>query len=166
LDEVDHLHREDARAAAGHLALEKDDYAIVQAKKKKNQKALEGRITLAFYTCLKALSEQGPLVFMFDSYEEVTDAADRWIRANLLTWIGDGRLPRLITLTAGQGKPFWELSSGPRVPSSPLSARPTLANTSAQDPFQLTEYLCLFESRQQTTRAPGDGQTIDKSDSP
>ena len=162
LDEVDHLHRQDTRAAEGRSVVEKDDYAFVRARKERDRKALEERVTLAFYTCLKALSEKGPLVFMFDSYEKVTEAADRWIRANLLAWTCEGRLPRLITLAAGEGEPSLASLTRAPMPDSDWYSRLASTDTFARNTAPLTEYMCLFESRQLPSRREWGGERTDE----
>jgi hypothetical protein len=163
LDEVDHLHRQDTRAAEGRSAVEKDDYAFVRARRERDQKALEERVTLAFYTCLKALSEKRPVVFMFDSYQKGTEAADRWIRANLLAWTCEERLPRLITLTAGEGEPSLASPTRARMPDSAWCGRLVPTNTFARNMAPLTEYVWLSELRQPPSgRERGGGQTDEK----
>lgn len=139
LDEVSQLHRRDTLVALGRMAAERDNYVFVRAKKKEKQQTLEERVNLAFCTCLEALSERGPVVLIFDSYEKASQATDRWIHAQLLTWVYEGQLPRLIILTAKKG----QLLSG-----SAWDSRLTPAATFAYDHAALTEYVYLFESRQ------------------
>lgn len=154
LAEVDHLDRRDIRAARGHSAVEKDDYAVVRAKKKKTQQTLEGRVTLAFHTCLKALSAKGPLVLTFDSYDKVTATAHHWICASLFPWTCEGQVPRLIILAAGQEQPSF--GSAWQRHLAPIT---TLAS--------LTEYVCMSESCQQlATQERGRARTKPKGTSP
>jgi len=139
LDQVDHFHRKDTLVSKGRMAAERDDYVFVRARGKDKQQALEWRVNLAFCTCLEALSERGPVVLIFDSYEKVARTTDHWIHAKLLNWVHEGQLPRLIVLTAKKSQQAPDPAQGSLV---------TPAATFAYDHASLTEYVYLFELRQ------------------
>ncbi len=89
----------------------KDNFFYVQADSETSRRAIEARITDAFFTCLSDLTQQGPVVLFFDSYEEVTAEADRWIQSQLLARIRDGQLERVIVIMAGRDLPEFDRSS-------------------------------------------------------
>jgi hypothetical protein len=89
----------------------KDNFFYVQADSDTTRRAIEARITDAFFTCLVGLPQDKPAVFFFDSYEEVTEEADRWIQSQLLARIRDGQLPNVIVVLAGREVPEFERSS-------------------------------------------------------
>ena len=123
----------------GRMAAERDDYVFVRARGKEKQQALKWRANLAFCTCLETLSERCPAVLIFDSYEKVARSTDHWIHANLLNWVHEGQLPRLIVLTAEKSQQAPDPAQGSLV---------TPAATFAYDHASLTEYVYLFELRQ------------------
>ncbi len=128
--------------AGGHII--KDNFFVVRADSETVRRAIEVRITDAFFTCLVELSADQVVAFLFDSYEEITQEADRWIQAQFLTRIRDGLLPNLVTVLAGREN-LPDLSSG----WEHCVARTGLA------PFNLehvTEY--LREKRQLTNLSP------------
>jgi hypothetical protein len=111
----------------------KDNFFYVQADSNTTRRAIEARITDAFFTCLTELAREKPTVFFFDSYEEVTQEADRWIQSQLLARIRDGQLTNVIVILAGRELPEFERSSW----------RHALASTGLM-PFELehiTEYI-------------------------
>lgn len=90
--------------AGGHII--KDNYFYVQADSSTARRAIEIRITDAFFACLAALAAPDKkCVFLFDSYEDVTEEADRWLRDNLLTRQRDQQLLHTITIIAGRKIP-------------------------------------------------------------
>jgi len=90
--------------AGGHII--KDNYFYVQADSGTARRAIEIRITDAFFACLAALvTPDKKCVFLFDSYEDVTEEADRWLRDNLLTRQRDRQLLNTITIIAGRKIP-------------------------------------------------------------
>jgi len=89
----------------------KDNFFYVQADSETSRRAIEGRITDAFFTCLTELTQDKRAVFFFDSFEEVTEEADRWIQAQLLARIRDGQLPQVIVILAGRTLPEFDRSS-------------------------------------------------------
>jgi hypothetical protein len=104
----------DSQVEVGDVAgrdIVKDNFFYVQADSDTTRRAIEARINDAFFTCLAELSQEKPLVFFFDSYEEVTKEADRWIQSQLLARIRDGQLPRTIVILAGRELPEFERSS-------------------------------------------------------
>ncbi len=80
----------------------KDNFFFVQADSTAARHAIENRITDTFFACLRRMTAEKVAVFLFDSYEDVTDEADRWIRTNLMAQIRDGLLPRVIVVKAGR----------------------------------------------------------------
>lgn len=102
---------------AGHVI--KDNLFYVQADSPTVRQAIEVRITDAFFACLAQLaSPQKRAVFLFDSYEEVTEEADRWLRDQLLARLRDGRLVNALAIIAGT-----------RTPQLGPEWKPTLAST-------------------------------------
>jgi hypothetical protein len=126
----------DSQVQVGDVAgrdIVKDNFFYVQADSETTRRAIEARITDAFFTCLSDLAQEKPLAFFFDSYEEVTEEAGRWIQSQLLARIRDGQLADVIIVLAGRELP--ELSRS--------SWRHCLASTGLQ-PFErehIIEYI-------------------------
>lgn len=89
----------------------KDNFFYVQADSETTRRAIEARITDAFFTCLGELAQAKPLAFFFDAYEEVTEEADRWLQAQLLARIRDGQLGNVIVILSGRELPEFSRSS-------------------------------------------------------
>jgi len=83
----------------------KDNEFYIQADSDMARRAAEIRINDAFFTCLTALLEKGPAVFLFDSYEDVTTEADHWLRDHLLPRMGKEQLAQAIVIIAGRKTP-------------------------------------------------------------
>jgi hypothetical protein len=84
----------------------KDNYFYVQADSSTARRAVEIRITDAFFGCVSTLATADKkCVFLFDSYEDVTEEADRWLRDNLFARQRDKQLPNTITVIAGRKTP-------------------------------------------------------------
>jgi hypothetical protein len=84
----------------------KDNQFFVQADSGTGRRAIEIRITDAFFACMAALATpEKKCVFLFDSYEDVTEEADRWLRDNLLTHLRDKQLVNIIAIIAGRKTP-------------------------------------------------------------
>lgn len=91
----------------------KDNFFIVQTDNPLMLQAIEDRVTQAFFECLRDMVALGPALFLFDSYERssqegerwVANAADRWIRRELLARVRDGRLPNTLVVLAGRRLP-------------------------------------------------------------
>jgi hypothetical protein len=84
----------------------KDNQFFVQADSGTARRAIEIRITDAFFACLSALAmPETKCVFLFDSYEDVTEEADRWLRDNLLTRLRDKQLSNTLAIIAGRKTP-------------------------------------------------------------
>jgi hypothetical protein len=101
----------DMQVAGRDAIVVKDNFFYVQADSDTTRRAIEARIADAFFTCLAELAQEKPTVFFFDSYEEVTEEADRWIQSQLLARIRDGQLPRVIVILAGRELPEFDRSS-------------------------------------------------------
>ncbi len=89
----------------------KDNFFYIQADSDTTHRAIEGRITDAFFTCLVDLVQEKPAVFFFDSYEDVTEEASRWIQTQLLARIRDGQLSNVTVILAGRKFPEFDRSS-------------------------------------------------------
>ena len=84
----------------------KDNLFYVQADSGTARRAIEIRITDAFFACLTAsATPEKKCVFLFDSYEGVTEEADRWLRDNLLARLRDKQLANVIAIIAGRTTP-------------------------------------------------------------
>lgn len=102
--------RADATPAATTV---KDKLFVVQTDNPLLLQAIEAQVTHAFFVCLAGLATQGPLLLLFDSYEQcshertswVPSLADRWIRGELLNRIRSGTLPNTVVLLAGRQLP-------------------------------------------------------------
>ncbi len=119
----------------------KDNFFYVQADSETTRRAIEARITDAFFTGLTELAQEKPLAFFFDSYEDVTEEGGRWLQAQLLARIRDGQLENVIVILAGQQLPEFSRSSW----------RHCLASTGL-DPFErehIVEY--IVEKRELTS---------------
>lgn len=88
----------------------KDNFFFVKADSETARRAVEIRITDAFFACLVRFTETRIAVFLFDSYEVVTPEADTWIQGQFLPRIRDGQLPNVLTVLAGRQVPH--LDSG------------------------------------------------------
>lgn len=94
----------------------KDNFFIVQTDNPLMLQAIEDRVTQVFFECLRDLAALGPALFLFDSYERtsqegerwVANAADRWIRRELLTRIREGKLLNTLVVLAGRRLPEFE----------------------------------------------------------
>jgi hypothetical protein len=103
----------------------KDNFFIVQADNPVVLQAIEDRITLVFFECLRHLACETRVVFLFDSYERnstdaerwVANAADRWITRELLVRLRDGALSNTLAVLAGRRLPElgieWNAVLGP-----------------------------------------------------
>ncbi len=101
----------------------KDNHFYVQADTPIARQAIELRITDVFFACLGQLAANKKAVFLFDSYEQVTEEANRWLCDQLLARLRDKRLAHVIVVIAGT-----------RVPEFGPEWKPTLATTGL-DPF-------------------------------
>jgi hypothetical protein len=94
----------------------KDNYFIVQTDNPLLLQAIEDRVTQVFFESLDDLVARRPALFLFDSYERtsqegerwVPNAADRWIRRELLTRIAEGRLANTVVVLAGRRLPEFD----------------------------------------------------------
>ncbi len=80
----------------------KDNQFYIQADSDVARRAAEMRINDAFFACLGALLQKSAAVFLFDSYEDVTPEADRWLGEYLLLRLGEGQLPNALLVVAGR----------------------------------------------------------------
>ncbi|MCL4869763.1 MAG: hypothetical protein KJ063_12420 [Anaerolineae bacterium] len=87
----------------------RDNQFYIQADSEVARRAAEIQINDAFFSCLSDVLKKGPVVFLFDSYEDVTKEADQWIQEYLLARIADGLPGTILVIIAGRTAP--ELSS-------------------------------------------------------
>ena len=85
----------------------RDNSFFIRADSEGARRQIEARITGAFFTCLEALQREQEIVLLFDSYEQVTAEADRWLLSFLLARVLDDRLPRVIIVIAGRQVPVF-----------------------------------------------------------
>jgi hypothetical protein len=115
-----------AQVSVGDVAggnIIKDNNFYVQADSSTARRAVEIRITDAFFACLAALATPDKkCVFLFDSYEDATEEADRWLRDNLLTRQRDKQLPNTLTIIAGRKTPDFGDDWKARLASTGLDA--------------------------------------------
>ena len=83
----------------------KDNFFFVQTDSETVRQNIEARVTDAFMTCLNTFQHDRVVVFLFDTYDQVTQPADRWLQAFLLTRVRDGRLPNVVIVIAGRTVP-------------------------------------------------------------
>jgi hypothetical protein len=124
----------------------KDNNFYVQADSSTARRAVEIRITDAFFTCLAALATPDQkCVFLLDSYEDAPAEADRWLYDNLLTHLRDKLLPNTLAVLAGQKMPEFGDEWKPRLASTGL-------DTFSKD--DVTDY--LVNKRKVPTQSIGD----------
>ena len=81
----------------------KDNQFFIQTDSDMSRRVAEIQINDAFIKCLVDLiAEHGKAVFLFDSFEEATVEAKRWLKDHLLLQIREGRLSNTIVVFAGQ----------------------------------------------------------------
>lgn len=91
----------------------KDNLFVVQADNPLVIQAIEDRITQVFFECLRDLEARGPVLFLFDTYEQTSQSSegwaanvtDRWITRELLSRIREGQLSRTVVVLAGRRLP-------------------------------------------------------------
>ena len=118
----------------------KDNYFYVQADSGTARRAIEIRITDVFFACLTAsATPDKKCVFLFDSYEGVTEEADRWLRDNLLARLRDRQLPNVIAIIAGRTTPDFGDEWKARLASTGL------------DPFTQDDVMDYLTNKRQVT---------------
>lgn len=115
-DSTVHIQAQDV--AGGDII--KDNQFYVQADSDMARRAAEIRINDAFFACLGVLLEEGPVVFLFDSYENVTPEAERWLLDYLLFRLGEGQLSDALIIIAGRKIPTLEPALKPFVAKTGL----------------------------------------------
>ena len=92
----------------------KDNFFFIQTDSETIRQNIEDRITDAFLTCLDTFQHDRVVAFLFDTYDQVTQAADRWLQAFLLARVRDDRLPNVVIVIAGRTvpavDPSWQTS--------------------------------------------------------
>lgn len=83
----------------------KDNSFVINADNAVVRQALQDRLTLAFFECLTALADQGPLCFFFDTYDKVTVEAEAWLMGHLLPRVRDGLIQNVVVVIAGRSVP-------------------------------------------------------------
>ena len=87
----------------------RDNQFYVQADSDVARRAAEIQINDAFFACLAEVLKKTAIVFLFDSYEDITKEADQWIRDYLLPHIAASSLGKVLIIIAGRSVP--ELSA-------------------------------------------------------
>lgn len=87
----------------------RDNQFYVQADSDVARRAAEIQISDAFFSCLQEVLKNSPVVFLFDSYEDITKEADQWIKDFLLPRVAEGTLKTVLVIVAGRTVP--ELSA-------------------------------------------------------
>ncbi len=108
----------------------KDNLFVVQTDNPLLLQAIEARVTHVFFVCLAGLATQGPLLLLFDSYEQcshertswVPSVAERWIRGELLNRIRGGALPNTVAVLAGRQLPPFDANWAAVLDELPLEA--------------------------------------------
>ena len=83
----------------------RDNQFYIQADSDVARRAAEIQINDAFFSCLAEVLKKQPVVFLYDSFEDVTKEAEQWIRDYLLPHLAEGSLSRLIVIVAGRTVP-------------------------------------------------------------
>jgi len=83
----------------------RDNQFYVQADSDVARRAAEIQINDAFFSCLGEVLKKTSIVFLFDSYEDITKEADQWIRDYLLPRVAEGSLGKVLVIIAGRGVP-------------------------------------------------------------
>lgn len=83
----------------------KDNQFYIQGESEVARRAAEIQINDVFFACLTNVLAQTSVVFLFDSYEDVTVEAERWLRDYLLLKVGEGQLDNAIIIIAGRKTP-------------------------------------------------------------
>ncbi|MEK7327051.1 MAG: hypothetical protein AAB217_17550 [Chloroflexota bacterium] len=84
----------------------KDNQFYIQADSDMARRAAEGQINDAFFACLATLlEEKKQAVFLFDSFEDVTADAGRWLQDYLLPRQHSRNLPGVLVIVAGRKAP-------------------------------------------------------------
>lgn len=115
--------QQSALSAGGDIAggsIIKDNQFTINADTEMARRAAESQINDAFFGSLKELLAEKKGVFLFDSYEDVTTEADRWIRDYLLLQVREKNLLNALVVIAGQKTPDPEGSLKPMVAKTGL----------------------------------------------
>lgn len=110
-------------SAGGDIAggsIIKDNQFTITADTEMARRAAELQINDAFFGGLQELLADRKGVFLFDSYEDVTTEADRWIRDYLLLQVREKNLSNAIVVIAGQKTPDPEGALKPLVAKTGL----------------------------------------------
>ncbi len=84
----------------------KDNQFYIQADSEMARRAAEIQINDSFFACLTKLVEaKGHAVFLFDSGEDITTEADRWLKDTLLARVPQGTLTKMVIIIAGRKAP-------------------------------------------------------------
>lgn len=97
-----------ANVALGDIAggsIIKDNSFVINADSAVIRQALQDRLTVAFFECLKQLTAQGPVCFFFDTYDKVTLEAENWLLTQLLPRIREGQLINVVVVITGRNVP-------------------------------------------------------------
>jgi hypothetical protein len=115
----------------------KDNQFYIQTDSTMAQRAAEIQINDAFFACLGQLFEATTrAVFLFDSYEDVTAEADRWLRDYLLPHLCEKRRANMLVVIAGR-----------KIDELPSALRELVAKTGL-DLFEEADVCEYIEKRQ------------------
>ena len=83
----------------------KDNQFFIQSDNDVSRRAAEIQINDAFFSCLTQLLTDKQAVFLFDSYEQISDEAERWLLEYLLLRHTEGHLSNALIIIAGRDIP-------------------------------------------------------------
>lgn len=86
--------------AAGDII--KDNKFYIQTDSEVARRAAEIKINDAFFDCVTELLDNGPVVFLFDSIEDITAEAERWLQDYLLFQVREKQMPDAVVIIAGR----------------------------------------------------------------
>jgi hypothetical protein len=101
----------------------KDNQFFINTESEVTRRAAEVLLNDTFFSCLMALvaaQNQKRAVLLFDSFEDVTPDAERWLRTEFLRRVGNTNLKGLVVIIAGRSVPDIPDSVQPMVGRSEL----------------------------------------------
>ncbi len=89
--------------AAGNII--KDNHFYLPESNDVVRRTAESKINDAFFACLNVVLQRIPVVFIFDSYENITPEANSWLQNHLLVKMEDRLLSNVIIVIGGRQRP-------------------------------------------------------------
>lgn len=84
----------------------KDNQFYIQTDSDMARRAAEIQINDSFFACLKEVAKtKTAIVFLLDSYEDVTAEAENWLTDHLLLKLREGQLEKVVVVIAGRKVP-------------------------------------------------------------